>query len=240
MFQRFRSGWRSWVAATRLRSTKVNRALRSMTLASFETDPPSWLELDSWQTTLAQLIQHEPRKAYTISPEAFVLEAVRKMVTHNVGALAVVESERETARSELRLVGVFTERDYLRKIIVASRASRDTTVAQVMTRELVCVTPQQRVGDALQLMVEHDIRHLPVLERLPDGPLVTMVSMRQLMHQVAENHEKQVTALMAQLRKLALIVVDDKDSRCLRCPERSAAGNETNTPSDPASDIRGQ
>jgi signal-transduction protein with cAMP-binding, CBS, and nucleotidyltransferase domain len=157
------------------------------------------------------MIQGQPRKAFTITPEASVLDAVGKMVAHNVGALAVVEPVgTDHEANDLRLVGIFTERDYLRKIIVASRASKDTPVAEVMSRALVCVSPQQRVGDALQLMVERDIRHLPVLERLPDGPLVTTVSMRQLMQQVAANHEKQVAALMAQLRKLALVVVDDK------------------------------
>ena len=184
---------------------------RVAALAMLERELPQYLDLDSWQMTLAQFIQSQPRRAYTISPESTVFEAVQKMVAHNVGAVAVVEPDaNDAARQAQRLVGIFTERDYLRKIIVASKASKTTPIAEVMTQDPVCVTPQQRVGDALHLMTELDIRHLPVLESLPNGSLLTMVSMRQLMREVAASHEKQVSALMAQLRKLSLLVVDDR------------------------------
>ncbi len=91
----------------------------------------------------------------TISPDATVYDAIGRMVDQNVGAIIV--SERGTLR------GIFTERDYLRRIALQGRTSRETKLHEVMTADLVTVDPDTDVEECLQLMTAHKIRHLPVL-----------------------------------------------------------------------------
>lgn len=101
----------------------------------------------------------------TIPPVATVFETIGRMVEQNVGAIIVSE------RSELR--GIFTERDYLRRIALQGRTSRETKVSEVMTSDLVTVTPDMDVDECLGLMTKNKIRHLPVLR---DGALAGIIS----------------------------------------------------------------
>ena len=101
----------------------------------------------------------------TISPDATVFDTIGRMVEQNVGAILVTE------RGEVR--GIFTERDYLRRIALQGRTSRETKLHEVMTTDLVTVDPDTEVDVCLQLMTEHKIRHLPVLR---DGHLAGIVS----------------------------------------------------------------
>ena len=96
------------------------------------------------------------REVYAIAPEESVYRALEVMAERNVGALVVLEGGR--------LVGVFSERDYARKVILRGLASRDTSVSQLMTREVVTVTPDDTVGGCMQRMTAGRFRHLPVVE----------------------------------------------------------------------------
>ncbi len=100
-----------------------------------------------------------------ISPDATVYEAIELMCDKNVGALLVLDGDR--------LIGVISERDYARKIILAGRASRETLVRDVMTKELVVVHPETSVEECMAIMTEKFLRHLPVME---DGKVVGLVS----------------------------------------------------------------
>ncbi|RTH26101.1 CBS domain-containing protein [Thermus scotoductus] len=93
------------------------------------------------------------------------LEALRKLAEHDIGALLVMEGER--------LLGIFSERDYARKLVLLGRFSKDTRVEEVMTREVITVTPETTLQEAMRLMTEHRVRHLPVLE---EGRVVGVVS----------------------------------------------------------------
>jgi CBS domain-containing protein len=96
------------------------------------------------------------REVWTIEPDATVFQALEQMAEKNVGALVVLEGER--------LIGVLSERDYARKIILEGRTSRQTRVHEIMSGEVVCVDPERTIEECMGLMTHRRIRHLPVLE----------------------------------------------------------------------------
>ena len=112
-------------------------------------------------------------RVYSIPPETSVLTAVRVMADKDIGALAVIE--------EGRLVGLFSERDYARKIILQGRVSRETPVYEVMTALPAFVTPEETVDECLHIMTRNRIRHLPVVE---NGRVSGIVSIGDLVNWV--------------------------------------------------------
>lgn len=105
---------------------------------------------------VSQLLSEKGAEFWTVSPSATVLQALEMMAAKNVGALLVMEGER--------LAGIFSERDYARKVVLEGRTSKDTSVGDIMSSKVVCVTPQQTVEDCMALMTDKRIRHLPVIE----------------------------------------------------------------------------
>jgi CBS domain-containing protein len=93
---------------------------------------------------------------WTISPEATVLDAIQMMAEKNVGALLVTKDEK--------LIGIISERDYSRKVVLKGRASKDTPVRDVLSGHVVHVSPDHSVDECMRLMTEHRVRHLPVLD----------------------------------------------------------------------------
>ena len=93
---------------------------------------------------------------WSIGPNAMVVDAIRLMDEKNVGALPVVDHGT--------LVGIVSERDYTRKVIVKGRSSKDTPVSDIMTKELLTVKPGDNVAECMRIMTEKRVRHLPVLE----------------------------------------------------------------------------
>lgn len=116
-------------------------------------------------TLISQIIQSKGKNVWTISPETTVLDALSLMAEKDIGALVVVEDNN--------VVGIFSERDYARKVILKGRTSNDTMVKEIMTSEVVCVRPSQSVTKCMALMTDKRIRHLPILE---DGQLVGVIS----------------------------------------------------------------
>ena len=106
--------------------------------------------------TVTQLLRAKGHEILSVSPEASVFEALKVMAAKNVGALLVVEGER--------LVGVFSERDYARKVILKGKASKEIPVREIMTSHVLYVRPEQTIEDCMALMTDKHVRHLPVLE----------------------------------------------------------------------------
>ena len=102
------------------------------------------------------LAYKETSPIWSIGPNAMVADAIRLMDEKNVGALPVVDNKT--------LVGVVSERDYTRKVIVKGRSSKDTPVSDIMTKELLTVNPGDTVAECMRIMTEKRVRHLPVLE----------------------------------------------------------------------------
>jgi CBS domain-containing protein len=106
-----------------------------------------------------------------VSPDTTVFEALRLMAERNVGAVIVMDEDEE-------MTGIFTERDYARKIILMGRSSPDTRIKEIMSHDMVTVDPESTLEEGLALMTQHYIRHLPVMET---GCVVGLVSMRDIM-----------------------------------------------------------
>ncbi len=116
-------------------------------------------------STVRQLLRSKPAEVWTIGPKATVYEALELTAEKDVGALLVLDRDR--------LEGIFSERDYARKVVLQGKSSRETTVGDLMTQAVHYVTPRQTVEECLALMTDKRIRHLPVLE---NGKLVGLVS----------------------------------------------------------------
>lgn len=136
-------------------------------------------------TRVSALLAHKDATLVTIGPEATVYDAIERMVSHNVGAIVVCDGDR--------LAGIFTERDYLRRIALEGRTSRATRVSDVMTRDLVTVTPADSVDACLATMTDHKIRHLPVLDDAKT--LVGVISIGDCVREVAERHRAEADSL---------------------------------------------
>jgi len=116
-------------------------------------------------TTVGQLLRTKGTEIWSVSKDASVYDALALMARHDVGALPVLEGGE--------LVGIVSERDYARKVILKGRASRETRVDEVMSRDVVTVAPERTMQECMERMTEHRIRHLPVVR---DGELIGIVS----------------------------------------------------------------
>jgi CBS domain-containing protein len=105
---------------------------------------------------ISAILGQKSREVFSISPDATVFEAVEMMANKNVGALLVME--------EQRLVGLVSERDYTRKVMLRGKRSRDTRVSEIMSSNLTVIPPNEPVEECLRLMTEKRFRHLPVVD----------------------------------------------------------------------------
>ena len=121
---------------------------------------------------------------WSLSPQDTVFDALQTLANHNVGALMVLDNGK--------LVGVFSERDYTRKIALAGKSSKDTKVHNIMTANVISVAPTVRTRDCLALMSQKKIRHLPIV----DGEMVLgMISIRDIMDDIISDHELTISQL---------------------------------------------
>ena len=129
--------------------------------------------------TVAQLLQSKPNRAvHSVAPDAPVLEAIKLMAQHRIGALLVMDGER--------LAGIITERDYARKVVLMGRSSSDTPVRDIMTAAVLQVGPQQTNEHCMALMTEKRLRHLPVVE---GGKVQGMVSIGDLVKDIISEQQ---------------------------------------------------
>ncbi len=119
--------------------------------------------------TIRLVLKQKGQKVWHVSPDACVYDAIEAMAEKHAGALMVV--------SEETLVGVVSERDYARKVILQGKSSKQTLVKEIMTSPAIFVTPSETVEDAMRIMTDKHIRHLPVVE---EGVVVGVVSIGDL------------------------------------------------------------
>jgi CBS domain-containing protein len=131
-----------------------------------------------------QLLGRKGHEVWTVDAEEPVLEAIQLMADRHVGALPVTRGGE--------LVGVISERDYARKVILLGRSSAETPVWQIMSAPVVTVTPDQDVRECMQLMTQQRIRHLPVMQ---DGRMVGVISIGDLVRTVIEEQDHTIEQL---------------------------------------------
>ena len=125
-------------------------------------------------TIVAQILRSKPDQAvHTTLPVASVFDAVKLMAQKNIGALIVLEGDK--------IVGIVTERDYARKVILLGRSSKETQVSNIMTSRVICVRPDQTSEECMALMTENRLRHLPVIE---NGKLTGVISIGDLVKDI--------------------------------------------------------
>ena len=135
-------------------------------------------------SNVSELLEGRSGDIWHVSPDQSVLEAIREMAHRGVGALLVIEGDQ--------LVGILSERDYARKIILEDRSSQDTRVADIMTADPVTVSLSDSVAGCMEMMSNNDFRHLPVVE---DGRVIGMVSIGDLVKQVIKEQKTTIDQL---------------------------------------------
>ncbi len=134
--------------------------------------------------TARKLMERKGTKVITIEAGASVFEALQLMADNNVGALIVMDREK--------LVGIFSERDYARKVILKNKFSRDTSVREIMTASPILVTPESEVWECMRLMTEHQVRHLPVVD---SDNLVGIISIGDVVKWIIEDQADSIQFL---------------------------------------------
>ena len=133
---------------------------------------------------ILELLEKHGGSVWSLNPEDSVYQALEMLADCNVGALMVMDGDK--------LVGVFSERDYTRKIALAGRSSKDTQVKDIMTAQVLTVTPKTSTDDCMALMSQNKIRHLPVVD---GSKVVGMVSIRDLMDDIIKDRELTISQL---------------------------------------------
>ena len=135
---------------------------------------------------VSDLLGKRPPAIFQVGPDVMVFDALQLLADHGVGALLVMDGER--------LVGIFSERDYTRKVALQGRNSRDTPVSAIMTANVIAVSPKTGTRDCMALMSLHRFRHLPVV----DGARVLgMISIRDIMDDIIADHELTIAQLQS-------------------------------------------
>jgi CBS domain-containing protein len=128
--------------------------------------------------TVKQILAEKGHEVWTISPKTTVFEALKSMSEKGVGALVVLD--------DIEVVGVFSERDYARKVILEGKSSKDLPVEEIMTRRVICVKPENTTDECMALMTDKHIRHLPVVEK---DELVGIISIGDIVKAIISQQE---------------------------------------------------
>jgi CBS domain-containing protein len=134
--------------------------------------------------TISEILGHKGTTAWSISPDATVFEAIMMMAEKNIGALLVTENDK--------LVGIISERDYTRKVVVKGKASKTTLVKEILSSHVIHVSPSHTIEECMRLMTDHHFRHLPVL----DGDMIVgIVSIGDLVNWIISAQHTTISQL---------------------------------------------
>lgn len=129
------------------------------------------------------------KQTYTVQPTTMVLDALKLMSEKEVGALLVLDSKR--------LVGIVTERDYARKVVLMARSSHTATVSEIMSTDILTVNPDQTIDECMELLTEKRVRHLPVMD---EGRLIGLISIGDVVKNIISEQEDTIQHLEQYIR----------------------------------------
>lgn len=127
---------------------------------------------------IRKIIQNKGNIIYSVSPETTVYHALELMYEKNISAVLVMENDTPA--------GIFTERDYARKVVLKGKTSKETRIDEIMTRDLITVSPENSIEEAMKIMSTRHIRHLPVME---NGRLVGIVSIGDVVKYIIDEQQ---------------------------------------------------
>jgi CBS domain-containing protein len=130
------------------------------------------------------ILQEKGTQVYAISPDAKVYEALKMMADKNVGALMVIEKDKA--------VGLISERDYARKVVLKGRFSKDVPVREIMATDMILVSPDDDVEHCMEMMTDKRVRHLPVFE---NDRLIGIISIGDIVNTIIEHKEEIIEEL---------------------------------------------
>jgi CBS domain-containing protein len=133
---------------------------------------------------IVSILNNKDNHIWSVDPQTTVYDAIALMADKAIGALLVI--------SDGKLVGIISERDYARKIILHGRSSKDTLVAEIMTSSLITVTPDHTVDECMRIVTQHRTRHLPVLDQ---GKLVGVISIGDLVNAIIASQAQTIDHL---------------------------------------------
>lgn len=136
--------------------------------------------------TIKAFLEKTPRALRSVRSDQTVWDALNILAEHNIGAVLVIDGEQ--------LVGIFSERDYARRVELQGRQTRETLVRDVMTGEFITVSPEQKMDECMQIMTNKRVRHLPVLK---DGHLIGLVSIGDVLLVMISEQEQLIVQLQS-------------------------------------------
>ena len=133
---------------------------------------------------IVELLDKRDSALFKVAPHVMVFDGLQLLADHGVGAMLVMDGDK--------LVGVFSERDYTRKVALQGKNSRETPISEIMTANVISVAPKTGTHECMALMSQHKIRHLPLVD---NGKVVGMISIRDIMDDIIADHEQTIAQL---------------------------------------------
>ena len=133
---------------------------------------------------IVELLDKRDSALFKVAPHVMVFDGLQLLADHGVGAMLVMDGDK--------LVGVFSERDYTRKVALQGKNSRETPISEIMTANVISVAPKTSTHECMALMSQHKIRHLPLVD---NGKVVGMISIRDIMDDIIADHEQTIAQL---------------------------------------------
>ncbi len=133
---------------------------------------------------IVELLDPRDPAVFRVAPQVMVFNGLQLLADHGIGALLVMEGDK--------LVGIFSERDYTRKVALQGKNSRETPISEIMTANVISVAPKTSTRECMALMSQNKIRHLPLVD---NGKVIGMISIRDIMDDIIADHEQTIAQL---------------------------------------------
>jgi CBS domain-containing protein len=136
--------------------------------------------------TISQFLEQSKRPVYSVGPNATVREALEIMAQHNIGALLVIDGQT--------LEGIFSERDYARKVVLKGKSSSDAKVSEIMTSKVITINTKHTIDQCMQIMTDNHIRHLPIVN---DENVMGLISIGDVVREMMDHQKSMIERLQA-------------------------------------------